>query len=253
MTTPLPRRRSRSVATRLTGLGPCLAALAGLSSPAAATDFDNLQLLDQGQFRALSEDLGAAISFKPMIPSESLGLTGIDLGFGISATRLENRGTWSSASEDDVPEYLPIPTLRVHKGLPFNLDIGATYAAIPDTDIKLWGAEARWAFIEGNAVVPSVAVRASMSRLSGVDQLGARTRSVDLSISKGFLMLTPYAGFGRVWVKTTPHAGNLGGESFGLSKVFGGLNINLGLVNLAVEADRTGDATSYGFKVGFRF
>jgi len=35
--------------------------------------------------------------------------------------------------------------------------------------------------------------------------------------------------------------------------VYAGLNVNLGLINLAVEADRTGDATSYGLKGGVRF
>lgn len=244
-------RRPRFRGLRGTALAlACLAVAGG----AAAADLDNLQVLDQRQFRALAEDLGAAMSFKPLIPSESLGLTGIDLGVGVTATRLVNERVWAAATDDDdVPDYLPIPTLRLHKGLPFGIDVGATYAAVPSTNIKLWGGELRWAFVEGNAVLPAVALRGSFTRLSGVDQLEARTSAVDLSVSKGFLMLTPYAGIGHVWARATPKVGNLAGENFGLTKVFAGLNVNLGLVNLAFEADRTGDANSYGLKLGFRF
>jgi hypothetical protein len=86
-----------------------------------------------------------------------------------------------------------------------------------------------------------------------VDHLKLRTTGVDLSISKGFLMLTPYAGIGQVSVKSTPDAGGLKVEKFTQSKVFAGLNVNFGLANLAFETDKTGDATSYGLKFGLRF
>lgn len=244
-----PGRTSFSARRVGLALGAALA-----SAGAAASDLDNLQVLDQAQFLALSRDLGAALSFKPLIPSESLGLTGIDLGVGVTATRLVNERVWAAATnDDDIPNYLPIPTLRAHKGLPFGIDVGATYAGVPGTNLKLWGAELRWAFVEGNAAVPAVAIRGSYSRLFGVDQLDARTSGIDLSISKGFLMLTPYAGIGHVWVTSTPKVGNLARESFGMNKAFAGLNVNLGLVNLDFEADRTGKANSYGIKVGFRF
>jgi hypothetical protein len=42
-------------------------------------------------------------------------------------------------------------------------------------------------------------------------------------------------------------------ESLSLNKVFVGVNLNFGLVNLAFEGDRTGEASSYGAKLGFRF
>jgi hypothetical protein len=102
--------------------------------------------------------------------------------------------------------------------------------------------------------LPAVALRASVSKLSGVDQLGLRTTGLDVSVSKGFALLTPYAGVGTVRVKSDPAAGTgLTAESASLTKVFAGLNLNFGLTNLALETDKTGDATSYGVKFGFRF
>jgi len=59
-----------------------------------------------------------------------------------------------------------------------------------------------------------------------------------------------------VWVESTPKdmpTSVPSKESLSLNKVFVGFNLNFGLTNLAFEGDRTGDATSYGAKLGFRF
>jgi hypothetical protein len=57
-----------------------------------------------------------------------------------------------------------------------------------------------------------------------------------------------------VWVTSTPDASTgLVKEDFDLNKVFVGVNMNLVLLNIAVEGDKTGDATSYGIKFGWRF
>jgi len=87
-----------------------------------------------------------------------------------------------------------------------------------------------------------------------VDQLSFDTRSMDISISKGFAILTPYAGVGSVWVDSTPNGvAGLANESFQQGKVFGGVNINLGISNFLIEYDKTGSSASYTAKMGFRF
>jgi hypothetical protein len=220
-----------------------------------AADINTLQLLTQAEFRAFSEDLSAVASFKPMIPSESMGLTGFDIGAAVSGTRLENKAVWEKAAAGaSVPSTLPVPMLRVHKGLPWNIDVGASLAKVPSTDITIVGGELRWAVLPGSTVLPAVALRASASALSGVDQLSFRSYGFDVSISKGFAFLTPYAGVGIVRSTSKPDAAALlANESFSQGKVFAGLNVNFGLANLLIETDKTGDATSYGVKVGFRF
>jgi hypothetical protein len=42
-------------------------------------------------------------------------------------------------------------------------------------------------------------------------------------------------------------------ESLSMNKYFIGLQMNFVLVNVVLEGDKTGDATSYGLKLGFRF
>lgn len=234
-----------------------VAATALLAAPAIALadDLDSLQLLNQNDFRLLSEDLGAALSFKPLIPSEAMGITGFDIGVAVTGTKIKNRGVFDRAtSGGDTPTWLPVPTIRVHKGLPLNLDIGFAYSQVPGTNIKYTGGELRWAILPGSTAVPAVALRGTLTKVSGVDQLDFDTKSVDVSISKGFANLTPYGGIGTVWVKSTPQGvPTLRGEDFNLTKVFAGLNVNFGIGNLAFEADNTGGTTSVGAKFGWRF
>lgn len=229
--------------------------LALASTGTLAADLDQLDSLGQQTFRLLSEDLGAALSYKALAPAEPLGLLGFDIGLEMTATTLQNTDAFNGATSSSTDiNVLPMPKIHLHKGLPGKIDIGASYTAVPDSNIKLVGAELRWAFIGGGIAIPAVAVRGTYSKLDGVDQLDFSTTGLELTVSKGFAMLTPYAGVGQVWVTSTPkNVGNLTAEEFTQSKVYLGANLNLGLMNLAFEGDKTGNATSYGAKFGFRF
>lgn len=230
-----------------------------LAAPAWAQDIDRIQSLAQQEFRLLSEDLGGALSYRPQIPTAPLGITGFDIGIAVTAAKIENEEIFERATSDDVPSTIPIPTLRAHKGLPFGFDIGLMYAQIPGSDIKYYGGELKYAFVPGNVAIPAIGLRGNFTKVSGIDQIDFDTRGVDLSISKGFAVATPYAGIGRVWVKSDPKGTvgfggvTLAKEEFELNKFFIGLGLKFGLFNLNLEGDKTGDVTGYSAKVGLRF
>lgn len=205
-------------------------------------------------FKGLVEDLGSALSYKAISPAEPLGIIGFDISFEISATKLETEGL-NTAAGGDAPSTLYVPKLHVVKGLPFGMDIGAFYTAIPSSNIKIVGAEFKYAFMEGSTVLPAVAVRGTYTKLSGVDDLSFNTKGLDLSISKGFLMFTPYAGIGKVMVTGEPsnNVAGLSSEDVTHSKQFVGVNINFGLMNIAAETEKTGDSATTSIKVGLRF
>ena len=224
------------------------------AAPAAAQEIDQLQNLVQAEFRLLSEDLGAALSYHAQIPSEPLGITGFDIGLGVTATRFENSALLQRATSDDADTTLYVPTIRLHKGLPAGFDVGLTYASVPGSNIRYTGGELRYAIWQGGVASPALAVRGSITKLSGVDQLAFDTRGVDISISKGFAFLTPYAGIGRVWVESDPRGtGGLRPEEFTLTKAFVGMSVNFALLNVNFQVDKTGDATSSSLKLGWRF
>jgi hypothetical protein len=235
---------------------PLFCILGVAAQPAfAANDLNNLQALAQGEFRALSEDLGSALSYKPLTPAEPLGVTGFDMGVEVTSTKMDKSApAWNKATGGSSVSTIYVPKLHIAKGLPLNIDVAAFYSAIPTTNIKLFGAELRYAVLPGGVATPAVAIRGSYTKLSGVEQLAFDTKGLDVSISKGFAMFTPYAGIGQVWVSSaaTINSGYVS-ESFTQGKVFAGLNMNLGVTNIVLEGDKTGGTASYGVKLGFRF
>ncbi len=233
----------------------CCILLCFLPAAFAANNINNLGALNQSEFHALSEDLGSALSYKPMEPATPLGLLGFDVGVGFTQTDMaKSSALWSKITDGGSSvNSLYLPRLQIEKGLPFGIDVGAFYAKDPTSNISLYGGEARYALLGGGVTEPAVAVRGAFTRLSGVSQLTLDTKSIDLSVSKGFAMLTPYAGIGEVWVSSTANAGGLAAENFTQNKVFLGTDLNLGFSNLDAEWDRTGAARSISMKLGFRF
>jgi hypothetical protein len=231
-----------------------LATASLLAGTAQAADFNAIGLLNQAEFRAFSEDVASAISYKGMIPSEGLGITGFDLGVSASATEVVHRDVLKKAAGGaSIPKALPVAAVRVVKGLPFDIDIGAMQMTLPETNVRATGGELRWALVGGSTVLPAVALRVSGTSLSGVPQLKMRTLGADISISKGFLFLTPYAGVGNVEVKSSAPGTTLREETFRQTKAFVGVNIALVPLAMVIEADRTGEATSYGVKLALRW
>jgi len=216
-------------------------------------------------FDAFSEDLASALSYKALTPAEPLGggitLVGFDIGLEVTATELAQSDVWAKdiLAGNDL-SLLPLPKLHAHFGFPFGVDIGAVYVDTSPlgTNVKYLGGEVRYSFVSGNLAIPAVALRGTFTSLSGVDKLDFSTKSLELTISKGFLMLTPYAGIGNVWATSDPDVQVNGTAllekySFSVTKWFVGLNLNLGLLNFAFETDKTGEAQSYSGKLGFRF
>ncbi len=224
------------------------------ASVQAANNIDTLGSLLQGEFADLTADLGAALSYKALTPAEPLGVTGFDIGIEVTATELQYSGIFNKASSGGSLDTLVVPKIHVHKGLPFGIDVGAFYSEVPNSNINLVGAELRYAIWEGGVASPALAVRGTYTGLNGVNQLDLTTKGLELTISKGLANMTPYAGVGQVWVDASPDASTgLSDESTTLSKLYGGLNFNMGLMNLAFEADKTGEAMTYGAKLGWRF
>jgi hypothetical protein len=219
-----------------------------------AAEFNAIGLLTQSEFRDFSQDVGAAASYKGLVPAESMGITGFDVSIAAGATDLSYRGVLQKAAAGgSIPSAVPTVSLRAIKGLPFNVDVGVSLTRLTGTGVQAVGGEVRWAFIEGGTVTPAVAARLALSNLSGVSQLKLRTQSFDISTSKGFGPLTPYGGVGVVRVKASAPGTTLNGEGSSLTKVFAGVNVAFTPMAVGFEIDKTGSATSYGAKVAVRW
>lgn len=204
--------------------------------PGAADDFDLTGLL-QDQFEALSEEAGLAISYAPAAPAEPLGFPHFDVGAEATITKIDSDALyWQAAFNGDPPSYLPVPKLRARVGLPFGVDVGAIYSTIPYIKVNVIGGEIKWAVFKGGIVMPAIALRGAYTTVLNVNEIDLDVYSADLSISKGFLIFTPYAGVGQVWIKAEEETGTLEPERHSKTRGFVGLQIGVPLIRFAAEA-----------------
>lgn len=226
------------------------------SRPASAGELDielDPNKLGQAVFNDFSKEIGLAISYLPMAPAEPLGVLGFDIGIEVTAIDIDE-GLWDSVITDgDTPGTIILPRVHLQKGLPFGFDIGASYTRVPSSNVKIIGGEVKWAIVSGNAALPAIAIRGSYTTLSGVDDLDLETIGADISISKGFAFVTPYAGYGQVWINSEEKVTTSRfKEKTNVAKPFVGLKLSLALINFVFEAD-FGDLPMYTarFNVGF--
>lgn len=220
--------------------------------PVHAADFPAVGSLAQDEFHRLSEDLGAAFSYKGVTPATPLGITGFDVGIEVTDTKMENSAIFARAGAGSQSQ-LVVPKFHVNKGLWGGLDIGAFVAGASEVSASIFGADLRYALLDDGLATPAVAVRLSGTRAAGLGDLKVSTAALDLVASKKFTALTPYAGVGMVRVQSSVNGSTLAEERFNKSRVFGGLNVNLVAVNLAFEAEKMGANTSLSAKIGWRF
>lgn len=220
--------------------------------PAAAAEFTSLGSLAQAEFHRVSEDLGAAFSYKGVTPATPLGLAGFDVGVEVTTTKVENSSAFRRAGAG-APSDIVVPKVHVHKGLWGGVDIGAFLAGASQVDATLYGAELRYAVVDDGIATPAVGLRMSGSRATGTGALRLSTLSADIVVSKRFVLLTPYAGAGAVRVQSAAQGTALAEERFNKGRYFAGVNLNLVTANIAFEAERMGDNTSLSAKLGFRF
>jgi len=213
--------------------------------------------LTTDEFHSFSRQLGFALSYFPLAPAAPLGVTGFDIGLEATTVNISEKSSfWRKAVKDgDPPAVLIVPKLHVQKGLPFRIDVGAIYSRIPNTDISLLGGELKWAVMEGGITMPALSVRGSYTKLLGVNEMDLDTYGMDLSISKRVLFITPYAGIGEVWVKSSTDSRSLTTqfrETQNLTKAFVGLKIHLPLLSLVAEADFA-TVSAYSLRASFSF
>ena len=233
----------------------------------AKTDITIPDTFNQDDFKKFSRDMGLAISYVPLAPAEPLGdtLPGFDIGVEVTGIQLDtDQQYWKDVEAvmgDTLPSTLPVPKVHAQVGFPFvPIDIGVVYSKIPSTNIKYMGGEIKYAFLEGGVAMPALAIRAAYTKLSGVDDLDLNTKYLDLSISKGIAMFTPYAGYAMVWIESKEKSSNPAVIALNLDDVsttegkgFVGCKFTFfPLMNMVIEADFA-KVASYSLRLNLSF
>lgn len=229
-----------------------LAVLMPLSAQAFDADFDLVDNPVQADFRSVAEDVAALFNAKSLTPAEAGGLTGFGIGVFAAYVPTDDSGAWQRLVGEDIDEVGMVGVIA-EKGLPFGIDVGLSFAEVPSSDARLLGASLRYELVEGDTITPAISLRGSYSDLSGVDDVDYESYGLDLSISKGFGPLTPYAGVGYVWSSfEADPVFALEDEDVDETRLFIGLRLSA-LIGITPEYERVGDRDSFNLRCGFAF
>jgi hypothetical protein len=207
----------------------------------------------QEAFQSVSEDLLATIHYKAVGPAEATGLVGLGVGVVMTYVPVDAEPQWQQVTGQDF-SGLGLVGVQVTKGLPLNLDVGAFYTTVPDTNVDVYGGEVRYAILPGSTVSPAIALRGSYVTVTGIDSFDAETTGLDVSLSKGFGPITPYVGAGYSWGEAEPDpATGLQTAEVEDTTAFIGARISLGLFEFTPEVGQHGDLVTYSARLGFSF
>lgn len=200
--------------------GDCARTLGGASGFSLTQDGAPTLRVDNARFRKLVSQWGAAIISGVLAPVTTGGPRGFDLMLAGSATGISDQADyWTRGSQGQgapqscdgrnsaVSSALTSGQLRVSKGLPMGLSLGAHFGKVRSTRLFTTGLELRIALLEGlrDPPLPDVGLRIAASTLLGEPSLSLLTLGADLTLSRDFAFVSgvhvsPYAAVGVHWI-----------------------------------------------------
>ncbi|WP_277657007.1 hypothetical protein [Seleniivibrio woodruffii] len=224
---------------------------------AFAGDFQLMPTLTQSQFSSLIKDIGLAVTPTPNGPAETLGVLGFDVAVETQLTTIDNKSDKWENSWDNADPNNTIWANRVHvqKGLPFGFDIGASITKGANMDFTAYTIEGKYAILEGSVLTPAISAKLAYTKVTGLEDVNLQTGLAGLYISKGFLILTPYAGIEDVYTIASEDGDlSLDDESANAIRGMVGLQVcPFPFVVLNIEAARGGAVNQFGLKAAIRF
>jgi hypothetical protein len=209
--------------------------------PAAAWDIASDA--SPASFHAFNQRFSGDAYHYPRHSAAPLGL----IGFDIYAEASLDRGFADSAAGDLVNGNLTsgamsIGRVGVRKGLPGGVDIGVAYGVpLGGSGLKLVSADVQWAMIHGGVLSPAVSLRVTGTGTAGsAGTYDFRQYGAEILVSKGFTVLTPYAGVGVVRSRGTLNAihGPTLQETDNQGIVYAGLTLSLLIPKITVEVEK---------------
>jgi hypothetical protein len=157
---------------------------------------------DNAAFRSLSSELGTIIAPKPVDPADSLGLSGFALSADVSINTLSSGESYWQDTSGGADGAAPSLQIMGRKGLWPGLEVGAGATHLFDSRMWAIAGYGKIAFHEGfhHLPIPSIAIRASFSRLLGAKDFNMTTAAPAVTVSHLFglgktFSLTPYVGY----------------------------------------------------------
>jgi hypothetical protein len=197
---------------------------------------------DNLAFAKLINQYAAAIAPSAMHSARTTGFGSFHLSFEGVFTSIDKEASyWKdgtrgpqdasdkkfSIRNNNPASMLQVYSIKIRKGFPFGLEVGAQVGTMAQTNIVTGGADVRMSLLEGFrrgflGILPDLAAGGGVRTISGTPQFNLTVASFDVQISKNLPVgdsniLIPYVGFQQLWifgdsglVDTTPKTDPLG-------------------------------------------
>jgi hypothetical protein len=167
-------------------------------------------------FRSMMSELGVVVAPRLMTPADTLGFSGFQVSAEIATTKINNaQPYWDGVAAVNQMQSRPDSYLTtvggfVRKGMWLPLpafELGAGALNVVGSNLIAVQGYAKLALQEGfhGWVLPSVAVRGSVSQLLGTDQVDLTVSGIDVVISKAFSVagtarFEPFGGYNILFI-----------------------------------------------------
>ncbi len=230
--------------------------LALLAVAPAARGWEVRRDASKEDFSAFHRRFATAVYHYPRHGASSLGLVGFDVYADAAADQgFDGANFYDGAVSGDLTGgWLTVARVGARKGLPGGIDLGAAYVKVLDSGLELVSADLQWSVIDGGLVSPALAVRLTGTRTLNADAYDLDEYGAEVLVSKGFAVVTPYAGAGLVYSKGTLDRGDGTELSTDDTRpvVYAGATLNLLLPKITFEVER-GVATQAALRIAIGF
>jgi hypothetical protein len=181
----------------------------------------------KARFGMLASELALSMTSSLLTPGSTTGHSGFDIALegAYAGTHTNTVGTATGTYTDGTTTYtfgprnfwptrgltpneLFVPAIRIRKALPFSFELGARFKYISQSALYGGQLETKWAFFEGDRVLPDFALRIAYTRIVGARTLNLGATDFDFIVSKrfgvlGVVSLTPYGALRFTYMRAS--------------------------------------------------
>lgn len=223
--------------------------------------FDLHPELTAEEFTEFAAEIGSVLRFRQLSDTEPLGRGQVDLSVQYAASRIDDgKGAWNNTmSHPSADHYLgsaiAFPRIVARFGVSDRVDLGAWGGADPGANYGMAGVDTKVALLrQGPSRPVSVSIRPSVTALFGPAEVWAANASVDVSVSRAFGRLSPYAGVATSATLAVERSDDVELDPVVAdgSLAYAGLSYRWRALAVSAEVEK-GRLVSYAFRVGTRF
>ncbi len=247
---------------------PAIAQQSGNAGPAThvsdayASPFIELHPeLTKEEFEQFAAELGSVLRFRQLGDTTPLGRGQVDVSVQFADASIDDsKAAWNNTishptASQRISGSMSFPRIVARFGVSDRVDVGALGGFAPHANYGLLGVDSRIALLkQGPARPVSVSVRPSLTLLVAPSEALVGNAGVDLSVSRAFGAVSPYAGIAASTLGAVERSNrvNLDPVSAGATHAYAGVSYHWRPLTLSAEVE-TGAQVRYAFGVGTRF